>query len=151
MKYTKSSIRSNPSQSSFIDKLMVDRRASEFGEPGSICRWLLSQGAKPPSLPSGIVPPPLPSGIIRRQTPPVTPALRHAPDPAFTPSPQLASGPAPPDTTPLWKERVDAANQEAAEAARNWEDHVSWEWPSDLSKDHPPGFEYGPKHKRLSA
>ena len=144
MTYTKPSIRSNPSQSSFIDKLMVDRRAGEFGVPGSVCHWLLSTGDKRE--------PPLPSGVIRRvQTPPVTPALRHAPDPAFTPSPQSASGPAPPATTPLWKERVDAANQEAAEAARNWQDHVSWEWPSDLSKDHPPGFEYGPKHKRLSA
>ena len=134
MTYTKPSIRSNPSQSSFIDKLMVDRRAGEFGEPGSICHWLLSA--------KGSCEPPLPIGVIRRvETPPVTPALRHAPDPAVT-----TPSPAPP---PM--ERVDAANQEAAEAARNWQDHVSWEWPSDLSKDHPPGFEYGPKHKRLSA
>jgi hypothetical protein len=136
MTYTKPSIRSNPSQSSFIDKLMVDRRAGEFGEPGSICHWLLSA--------KGSCEPPLPIGVIRRvETPPVTPALRHAPDPAVT-----TPSPAPP---PVLKERVDAANQEAADAARNWQDHVSWEWPSDLSKDHPPGFEYGPKHKRLSA
>ena len=136
MTYTKPSIRSNPSQSSFIDKLMVDRRAGEIGEPGSICHWLLSA--------KGSCEPPLPSGVIRRvETPPVTPALRHAPDPAVT-----TPSPAPP---PVLKERVDAANQEAADAARNWQDHVSWEWPSDLSKDHPPGFEYGPKHKRLSA
>lgn len=136
MTYTKPSIRSNPSQSSFIDKLMVDRRAGEFGEPGSICHWLLSA--------KGSCEPPSPIGVIRRvETPPVTPALRHAPDPAVT-----TPSPAPP---PVLKERVDAANQEAADAARNWQDHVSWEWPSDLSKDHPPGFEYGPKHKRLSA
>ena len=136
MTYTKPSIRSNPSQSSFIDKLMVDRRAGEFGEPGSICHWLLSA--------KGSCEPPLPIGVLRRvETPPVTPALRHAPDPAVT-----TPSPAPP---PVLKERVDAANQEAADAARNWQDHVSWEWPSDLSKDHPPGFEYGPKHKRLNA
>ena len=136
MTYTKPSIRSNPSQSSFIDKLMVDRRAGEIGEPGSICHWLLSA--------KGSCEPPSSIGVIRRvETPPVTPALRHAPDPAVT-----TPSPAPP---PVLKERVDAANQEAAEAARNWQDHVSWEWPSDLSKDHPPGFEYGPKHKRLSA
>jgi hypothetical protein len=136
MTYTKPSIRSNPSQSSFIDKLMVDRRAGEIGEPGSICHWLLSAkgSCEPPSSIGG-----------RVETPPVTPALRHAPDPALT-----TPSPAPP---PLWMNhpRVNAANQEAADAARNWQDHVSWEWPSDLSKDHPPGFEYGPKHKRLNA
>ena len=115
---------------------MVDRRAGEFGEPGSLCHWLLSA--------KGSCESPLPSGVNRGvETPPVTPALRHAPDPAVT-----TPSPAPP---PLWEERVNAANQEAADAARNWQDHVSWEWPSDLSKDHPPGFEYGPKHKRLSA
>jgi hypothetical protein len=140
MKYTKSSIRSNPSQSSFIDKLMVDRRTVEFGEPGSICEWLFSKRGGLPSAPSA---PPLPSGVIRA-SPPVTPAMRHVPDP---PTPPLMTPPAPsvparaPHEGHIASQNMQNRYEElhaTVQRSRDWIDVVDYSWQDGVSKDHAP-------------